>query len=130
LYYPAETPDAPLWLIASGSGLAPLWGILREALRQQHSGPIHVVHRARTKEGHYLQLSLDVLATEHANLSIDYLDDETWAAWLKALRLPSRQTVALACGGTVFIEELSRQMFMAGLPRRQLLTDTYFSRSG
>lgn len=129
LHYPAEQPDSPLLLLGSGSGLAPLWGILREALDQEHAGPITVVHRAREASGHYLRPALDRLAAEQRTLNVEYLDEKGWEPWLKTLRLSSRRTVALACGSPAFVEAVSRRLFMAGLPRGQLLTETFASKA-
>jgi NAD(P)H-flavin reductase len=129
LHYPADRPDSPLLLLASGSGLAPLWGILHEALRQEHAGPITIVHRARQGGEHYLRTALDALVAEHNGLSAEYLDKETWESWLKGFRLSSRHTVTLACGSPAFIEAVSRRLFMAGLPRGQLLTETFVSKA-
>jgi NAD(P)H-flavin reductase len=38
LRYDPDWQERPLWLLASGTGLGPLWGVLREALRQDHQG--------------------------------------------------------------------------------------------
>ncbi|MBT9531191.1 MAG: iron-sulfur-binding ferredoxin reductase, partial [Pseudomonas sp.] len=46
LHYDPDWQARPLCLLAAGTGLAPLWGILREALRQAHSGPIQLLHLA------------------------------------------------------------------------------------
>jgi len=53
LYVPGK-PDQPLLLIGTGSGLAPLYGILRDALKQGHQGPIHLFHGSRDLHGLYL----------------------------------------------------------------------------
>ena len=46
LHYDPDWQQRPLWLLAAGTGLAPLFGILREALRQDHQGPIRIIHLA------------------------------------------------------------------------------------
>ena len=46
LHYDPDWQSRPLWLLASGTGLGPLWGVLREALRQDHQGEIRVIHLA------------------------------------------------------------------------------------
>src|SRR5690606_27165718 len=57
LHYDPGWRERPLWLLAAGTGLAPLWGVLREALRQRHQGPIRLMHQARDASGHYLAAS-------------------------------------------------------------------------
>lgn len=53
LYAPGQ-PEQPLLLIGTGSGLAPLYGIVRDALRQGHTGPIRLFHGSRDRHGLYL----------------------------------------------------------------------------
>lgn len=50
-FYMQKDSDQPLLLIGTGTGLAPLYGIAREALRQGHKGPIHLYHGSRTLDG-------------------------------------------------------------------------------
>lgn len=68
VYLPG-TPDQPLLLIATGTGLAPLYGVLREALRRGHTGMIKLYHGSRTQEGLYLHKELHQLAQSYPNLS-------------------------------------------------------------
>lgn len=50
-FYIPENQEQSLLLIGTGTGLAPLYGIAREALHQGHSGPIHLYHGSRTLDG-------------------------------------------------------------------------------
>ena len=43
-YYLSGRPEQSMLLVGNGTGLAPLYGIAREALRDGHSGPIHLYH--------------------------------------------------------------------------------------
>jgi hypothetical protein len=47
---------------------------------------------------------------------------------LAQLRLVSRQTLALLCGHPVSVEAFSKRLFLAGLPRNQLLADVFLPR--
>lgn len=53
-FYVPERRDQPLLLIGTGSGLAPLWGIARDALRCGHSAPVHLYHGSSYTDGLYL----------------------------------------------------------------------------
>ena len=53
-FYVPGKEDQPMLLVGTGTGLAPLYGILRDALRQGHRGPIHLFHGALHKGGLYL----------------------------------------------------------------------------
>lgn len=68
-YYTAERQDQPLLLIGTGSGLAPLWGIARDALRQGHRGPIHLFHGGRQADDLYLTHELRALAAVYPQFS-------------------------------------------------------------
>ncbi|AIS16767.1 hypothetical protein LT40_04790 [Pseudomonas rhizosphaerae] len=121
LHYDPEWQARPLWLFAAGTGLAPLWGVLREALRQEHHGPIRVLHMANE---HYLDEPLRALAQSHPNLFVEQFP----AGEPPPLRLSSRQTIALVCGSPISVEEFSRRLFLAGLPRSQLYSDVFVGR--
>jgi len=121
LHYDPEWQSRPLWLFAAGTGLAPLWGVLREALRQGHQGPIRVLHMA---DEHYLDEPLRALAQLHPNLMVEQFP----AGEPPPLRLSSRQTIALVCGSPISVEEFSRRLFLAGLPRSQLYSDVFVGR--
>lgn len=125
LHYDADWQERPLWLLAAGTGLAPLWGILREALRQEHQGPIRVLHLAHDHQEHYLASELAVLAERHSHLQVELLTPQALPQALAALRVQSRQTIALACGSPASVEQFSRRLFLAGLPRNQLFADTF-----
>lgn len=64
-YYTSGREDAPLLMIATGTGLAPLLGIARDAIHSGHRGPIHLYHGSRTADGLYGREALDALAALH-----------------------------------------------------------------
>ncbi|MFP3865642.1 iron-sulfur-binding ferredoxin reductase [Pseudomonas capeferrum] len=121
LHYDPDWQDRALWLLAAGTGLAPLWGILREALRQGHRGEIRVLHVAREHAGHYLTeplLAMDGVRVEQ--VLAEQLDEA-----LAALRPSSRQTIALLCGSPGSVERFARRLFIAGVPRNQVFADVF-----
>lgn len=122
LHYDPDWQERPLWLLAAGTGLAPLWGILREALRQQHRGPIRVLHVARE---HYLAVDLAELVRTYPGVSVEMVDFGDLEQSLAALQLHSRQTLALVCGGAGMVERFARRLFMVGQPRGQLFADVF-----
>jgi NAD(P)H-flavin reductase/ferredoxin len=64
-FYLPGRPEQPLLLIGTGSGLAPLWGIVRDALRQGHTAPIWLYHGSRHAGGLYLVDDLRELSRTH-----------------------------------------------------------------
>ncbi|SEN12454.1 NAD(P)H-flavin reductase [Pseudomonas sp. ok272] len=128
LHYDPDWCARPLWLLAAGTGLGPLFGVLREALRQGHQGPIRVIHLAHDASEHYLAKPLAALAVNHPNLTIELLTAAELTAALAQLRLVSRQTLALLCGHPDRVDAFARRLYLAGLPRNQLLADVFLPR--
>ena len=121
LHYDPDWQERPLWLLAAGTGLAPLWGILREALRQGHRGEIRVMHVAADCAGHYLAKPL----LEMAGVQVELVLAEQLEQALAGLRPSSRQTVALVCGAPGSVERFARRLFIAGVPRGQVFADGF-----
>ena len=129
LHYDPDWQELPLWLLAAGTGLGPLYGVLREALRQEHHGPIRLVHVATDTAGHYLKQELDGLARTYPALCVEYVLGAELADYLVQMRLVSRQTRALVCGHPDTVQAFAKRLFLAGLSRNQLMADVFLTRS-
>ena len=129
LHYDPQWQTRPLWLLAAGTGLAPLWSVLREALRQGHNGAIRLLHLAHDSSEHYLAQPLTALAAEHPNLQVQLVNTAELPAALAELRLVSRQTMALLCGSPASVEAFTRRLYLLGLPRNQMLADLFLPRA-
>ena len=125
LHYDPDWQERPLWLLGAGTGLAPLWGILREALRQEHRGPIRLLHLARDRDSHYLASALRERAEQHPQVQVELVTPDELPAALASLKVQSRQTVALVCGSPGSVEQFSRRLFLAGVPRNQVYSDLF-----
>ncbi|MBU0808305.1 MAG: iron-sulfur-binding ferredoxin reductase [Gammaproteobacteria bacterium] len=125
LHYDPDWQARPLWLLAAGTGLAPLYGVLREALRQQHQGAIRVIHVAHDASAHYLAEPLRALAVSHPQVQVELVVAAELPAALAELRLVSRQTIALLCGYPDSVETFARRLYLAGLPRSQVFADVF-----
>jgi NAD(P)H-flavin reductase/ferredoxin len=68
-FYIPGNSDQGLILIGTGSGLAPLYGIIRDALSQGHTGPIHLFHGSRDLNGIYLSDELRDLVAQYSNFN-------------------------------------------------------------
>ncbi|MGH8433333.1 MAG: iron-sulfur-binding ferredoxin reductase [Pseudomonas sp.] len=125
LHYDPDWQARPLWLLAAGTGLAPLYGVLREALRQGHQGAIRLIHLAHDASEHYLAGELKELAGRYPNLQVELISAAELPAALAELRLVSRQTLALLCGHPASVDIFARRLYLAGLPRNQMLADLF-----
>jgi NAD(P)H-flavin reductase len=122
LHYSPDWSTQPLLLLAAGTGLAPLWGLLREALRQHHEAPIRLVHLASE---HYLADALHALAETTPSLSVELLTPDRMAELSASLRRLPRRTRALLCGSPERVEAFARALYLAGVPRSQVLADLF-----
>lgn len=129
LRYDSDWQDQPLWLLGAGTGLGPLYGVLREALRQDHQGPIRLIHVVRDDSEFYLRAELQALAAEHSNLTLECVLRSQLADYLPLMRVVARQTHALVCGHPDTVEAFAKRLFLAGLSRNQLLADAFLTRS-
>lgn len=66
-YYLPANLDQPMLMIGTGSGLAPLYGMARDALRHGHRGDIHFYHGVKHREELYLVEQLKALAQLNPN---------------------------------------------------------------
>ena len=66
-YYLPDRPEQDMLLIGTGSGLAPLAGIVSEALHHGHKGNIHLYHGSRNLDGLYWVDEMRQMADQHAN---------------------------------------------------------------
>lgn len=76
---------------------------------------------AREGVGHYLVEPLRQMADVNVELVLAERLDEA----LAGLRPSSRQTVALVCGAPGSVERFARRLFIAGVPRGQVLADVF-----
>lgn len=133
-FYLPDKIERKLVLVGAGTGLAPLVGITREALRQGHRGAIDLVHGAVEPSGLYLREELDQLAAEHPQLRVyRCVLREAGARELEgpldqiALRVagPLKQVTAFLCGDDQIVRKLQRSLFLAGVPSGEILADPF-----
>ncbi|RMH50201.1 MAG: oxygenase [Zetaproteobacteria bacterium] len=67
-FYLEGKPDQPMVMVGVSTGLAPLYGIVRDALARGHRGPIRVYHASLAASGLYYVEEMRRLAAAHDNL--------------------------------------------------------------
>ncbi|MDO3383609.1 2Fe-2S iron-sulfur cluster binding domain-containing protein [Gilvimarinus algae] len=132
--YQAE-PDQSLLLAGTGTGIAPLYGIAREALARAHTGPIHIVYCAREPEGLYWQQALTRLARHHSNVHLQCLvakggDSALWREanayqTVRADYTPLNNYQIYLCGAPSFVAKMRKQCFLAGARPRSVFCDAF-----
>lgn len=68
-FYLAGNEQQNLLMVGTGTGLAPLLGIIRDALQKGHQGSIHLFHGSHQPEGLYLIDELKSLTSQHSNFN-------------------------------------------------------------
>lgn len=134
-YVPGEE-ERPLLLIGTGSGLAPLWGIVRDALHSGHTGPIHLYHGSREADGLYLRDELCALAAAHAGqfhyvpcVSGDAVPSDCRAGRAADVALADHRKLggwrAYICGHPQMVEQTRRRIFLAGARLTDIHADAF-----
>jgi CDP-4-dehydro-6-deoxyglucose reductase len=134
-FYVPGNPGQPLLLAGTGTGLAPLYGILLDALRQGHAGPIHLFHGAVSKDGLYLVNELRSLAASHSNVEYtaavlngsDSQDSAVGVLDQVVLNYYPKLTGwrAFVCGDPAIVKLLKKKIFLAGAASRDIYADAF-----
>ncbi|MEE9383946.1 MAG: 2Fe-2S iron-sulfur cluster binding domain-containing protein [Nannocystaceae bacterium] len=119
---------APLVLIATSTGLAPLLGVIRRALHRGHHGPIRLHHGAATRSGLYLQPVLQTLERAHDNVRVlNSVRDEGGDLGSEIARMYADAS-ALQCflaGAPGLVHALRRQLFLQGAALSNIAADAF-----
>ncbi|MFY9311632.1 MAG: 2Fe-2S iron-sulfur cluster-binding protein [Bacteroidia bacterium] len=132
-FYVPGNREQPMLLAGTGTGLAPLYGIVHDALRHGHQGSIVLYHGAVDEEGLYLCDELHDLAARHDSfryepvvlaegspirtgkidqvISADHPKLTGWRAYL--------------CGDAAIVNAMKKRVFLAGMASREILSDPF-----
>jgi len=133
-YVPGE-PGRTLVLIGTGTGLAPLYGIARDALHHGHTGPITLIHGGLTAAGLYLGDTLAGMARERPGLR--YVRCALHGEPSEGLEIGAIEAVAARllpklaghkvylCGDPERVQILKKQSFMRGARMQDILADAF-----
>lgn len=134
-FYQGQT-EKPLLLAAIGTGLAPILGILRDALSRQHAGQIDLVVGAKYLTGFYLVDELLRLEQTTSNLNLhlvcehdvsDTVQQGNVYDTIKALDLDWKNLEAYICGAESFVKKLKKQVFLSGAAMSAIHADSFIS---
>ena len=139
-FYIPGNPEQDMLLAGTGTGLAPLYGIAREALRQGHTGRIILMHGGLDASRLYHVEALQELAREHENLTylrcvlhgepgegveVGPLDEVVMRLFpdLKGWR-------AFLCGDPGLVNKLRKKVFLAGASNKAIHADAFVTAGG
>jgi ferredoxin-NADP reductase len=134
-FYVAGRPEQPILLAGTGTGLAPLYGILRDALASGHTAPIWIFHGARDPGSLYLTDELRAIAAAHPNVRYrpSALEGEPSGDIgvgpidkLVLAELPKLAGFrAFLCGHPKTVGAVKKRVFLAGIPMREIHADPF-----
>jgi NAD(P)H-flavin reductase/ferredoxin len=127
--------DQPMLLLGTGTGLAPLLGIARDALRQGQRAPIHLYHGSAGIEGLYLIDELREMAKNNAIFHYHPCVSRGEAA--EGLRSGRAADLALQdvasfsgwrvylCGRADMVKAVQKKTFLAGAAMKDIFADPF-----
>ncbi|MCA0369624.1 MAG: 2Fe-2S iron-sulfur cluster binding domain-containing protein [Proteobacteria bacterium] len=136
-YTQEEDTTFPLVLAGTGTGLAPLYGVLKDALAKGHEGPIHLFHGSLKAQDLYLEEELRALDGQHANFtyipcvlhtdgaSNAYTQGDFKEIVLMGLPQDKARARLFLCGAPDMVNALKTKAFLAGLSSKHIFVDAF-----
>ncbi|MGR9086036.1 MAG: FAD-binding oxidoreductase [Gammaproteobacteria bacterium] len=134
-FYLPDRKEQGILLVGTGTGLAPLAGILTDALSHGHTGPIHLFHGSREIEDLYRIDELRKLAAEHTNfhytpcLSGGHVPEGFARGRANEVALASMADLSgwriFLCGHPDMVSQMKRQTFLKGAAIADIYVDAF-----
>lgn len=138
-FYTPGRPEQPLLLVGTGTGLAPLYGIARDALLHGHTGSIHFLHGALNPAGLYLVDELQRMVSEHPNFCYtpNVMEGRAEDGYeigsidrIVQIKYPKTKGLrAYLCGDPQIVQTLKKQLFLGGAAFNDILADAFLPSS-
>jgi NAD(P)H-flavin reductase/truncated hemoglobin YjbI len=139
-YYDQTQSAQPLLLIGTGTGVSPLYGIVRDALLNGHENDIYLYHGSHNKQGLYLHDTLQELSTEYprfhyiacvsGDLSVEDSDDGFTPGRANELALTVHKQLdhwqIFLCGQPEMVEQSKQQVSQSGAKLSNIHTDPFW----
>ena len=139
-YHDSIEKDLPLLLAGTGTGLAPLYGIVQDALAHGHTGTIALYHGGRSSAQLYYVAELQALARTHKNFTyfpctIQASDppaltgklELSVAQELDPATLP--RTLVFLCGAPEFVHDMRKRAYLKGARSANIFCDPFTERN-
>ena len=134
-FYIPDRKEQGLLLVGTGTGLAPLAGILTDALSHGHSGPIQLFHGSSEKEDLYRVDEMHQLSEQYQNFF--YTPCVSGGDAPEGFKLGRANAVALSeisdlkgwrvflCGHPEMVSQMKMQAFLKGASITDIYTDAF-----
>lgn len=135
-YVPEDGTDYPIYLAGTGTGLAPLIGIAKQALGCGHLGDIQLFHGALQPADLYLGDELTQLSGSYKNFRYNpcvlrgqsgkpYLSGDVCELVMAALPPNKTATRLFLCGAPDLVNTMRRKAFLAGIASKHIFADPF-----
>ncbi|GLQ33019.1 2Fe-2S iron-sulfur cluster binding domain-containing protein [Litoribrevibacter albus] len=137
VYDPASYQQ-PLVMVATGTGLAPIYGVLKDALANHHQAQIDLYVASGDYEGFYYLDKLDALAQKHPQLKLHKVMRRGGeASPANDIDIGNVEEIVLArhaslkdhrvylCGAPSMVAQLKKASFMRGAKMQDILCDAF-----
>lgn len=135
-YLKTKDNNTPLLLAAMNTGLAPVLGILKQALSSNHTGPISLFIGAKDLSGHYLLDEVAKLSEQNENVQLHRVCLEGSSSDSNIKEADIYQTIkeelsstkdhqVYLCGAESFVKKLKKQCFLAGANMGDIFADAF-----
>ncbi len=139
-YYMPGNIEKDMLMIGTGTGIAPLAGILREAIESGHRGLINLYHGERDPSGLYLNSELSELVARHSNIQYFPCADSSGDLDMTDIHHGRASEVAFAnspnlngcsiylCGSPSMVDESSNQAQLNGADLNNIYADSFVTK--
>ncbi|HTT50962.1 MAG TPA: 2Fe-2S iron-sulfur cluster binding domain-containing protein [Streptosporangiaceae bacterium] len=140
--YLSTDRDGPLLLAGTGTGIAPLTAVARDALANRHRAPIVIIHGAARPQGLYLDRRQALLEPDQGHGQPAAAAGHRPVRWRACVHsrggdiaeTVAREAAALGdpgriraylCGGPTSVARMRRALFMAGMSLQNIHADAF-----
>jgi NAD(P)H-flavin reductase/ferredoxin len=134
-FYVSGKPDHPMLLVGTATGLAPLYGIVHDALANHHKGDIHIIHGSTVRERLYYMDELKALSEHHSNIHYQACilngeaDETVTVGNIEEMVLSKSESFqnwrAYLCGNPDLVFALRKKIFLKGASNKDIFSDAF-----
>ena len=143
-YHNSGAEDFPIIMAGTGTGLAPLYAILVDALGKEHQGEISLFHGGRTSDHLYYSKQIEKLKENHPNLHyFPCVKEDKGKTKIDNLQIGSVEDVindnidtgtlsrtrVFLCGAPDFVHGMRKQIFLKGANSSNIYCDPFLEHS-
>ncbi len=137
--YTAASAEQPVFLAAMGTGLAPIYGILNDAIVNRHRGPISLVVGASNPENFYLVEELNRLVEKNDQLDLHLVaresDRERFIVgdvykYCRDRFFDLSGCRVFLCGAESFVRKMRKQCYLSGARMSDISADAFLPFGG